>query len=58
MSGQNDKLASGGESATYTMPQVSQEKWDAIWDEEEETTEEDNSEWTILPSFVVKNVGK
>jgi hypothetical protein len=31
---QGDKLASGGKSATFGPPAVTQKKWDAIWKEE------------------------
>ena len=36
---QGDKLASGGSSATFPAPRISQAKWDAIWEDEPSTVE-------------------
>ena len=34
-----DILASGGRSAQFLPPKISQEKWDAIWKEEKSETD-------------------
>jgi hypothetical protein len=40
----NDSLARGAKSAMFPPPKVSQEKWDAIWREEEQKPEQEENE--------------
>jgi hypothetical protein len=46
--GAGDILASGGGSATYGMPNISQEKWDAIFNSED--TDEKKSKRRVRKS--------